>query len=146
TGGTRGLGAGIVDAFLAAGATVVTCARHEPTEPPRASVFLRVDVRDPGEVDAMLGEILQRFGRLDVVINNAGGSPLADAATASPRFAQAIVDLNLVAPLMIAERANEHMQAQRTGGVIINISSMSGTRPSPGTAAYGAAKAGLIAA
>src|SRR5205807_2353499 len=67
-----------------------------------------------------------------------------EAATASPRFSEAIVRLNLLAPLAFAQQANAVMQAQPEGGVIINIGSVSGTRPSPGTAAYGAAKAGLI--
>ncbi len=83
------------------------------------------------------------YGRIDVVINNAGGAPAADAATASPRFSESIVRLNLLAPLHVAQRANHHMQ-QGDGGVIVNIASVSATRPSPGTAAYGAAKAGLL--
>jgi NAD(P)-dependent dehydrogenase (short-subunit alcohol dehydrogenase family) len=67
-----------------------------------------------------------------------------DAATASPRFSESIVRLNLLAPLNFAQRANAQMQDQDEGGVIINICSVSGVRPSPGTAAYGAAKAGLL--
>ena len=66
------------------------------------------------------------------------------AATASPRFSEAIIALNLLAPLHVATAANAVMQAQAAGGSIINIASVSGTRPSPGTAAYGAAKAGLL--
>jgi NAD(P)-dependent dehydrogenase (short-subunit alcohol dehydrogenase family) len=77
-------------------------------------------------------------------VNNAGGSPHADAATASSRFSSAIVALNLLAPLYLAQRANAVMQGQDEGGVIVNVASVSGTRPSPGTAAYGAAKAGLL--
>ncbi len=77
-------------------------------------------------------------------MNNAGGSPFADAATASPRFSRAIIDLNLTAPLDCSQTVNAVMQRQDTGGVIINVASVSGVRPSPGPAAYGAAKAGLI--
>src|SRR5947199_289373 len=66
------------------------------------------------------------------------------AATASPRFSAAILQLNLMAPLHFAQRANAVMQQQDEGGLILNIASVSGVRPSPGTAAYGAAKAGLI--
>jgi NAD(P)-dependent dehydrogenase (short-subunit alcohol dehydrogenase family) len=91
-----------------------------------------------------VGFAVERFGRLDVLVNNAGGSPFADAATASSRFSSAIVALNLLAPLYLAQRANAVMQEQETGGVIVNVASVSGTRPSPGTAAYGAAKAGLL--
>jgi NAD(P)-dependent dehydrogenase (short-subunit alcohol dehydrogenase family) len=78
-----------------------------------------------------------------VVVSNAGGSPYADAATASPRLHARIIELNLVAPLHVAQSANAVMQGQPGGGSIIMVGSVSGTRPSPGTAAYGAAKAGL---
>jgi NAD(P)-dependent dehydrogenase (short-subunit alcohol dehydrogenase family) len=89
-------------------------------------------------------QIVERHGLLDVVINNAGGSPPADVAEASPRFLSAIIALNLTAPLFVAQRANAVMQEQLGGGCIVNIASVSGMRPSPRTAAYGAAKAGLI--
>jgi NAD(P)-dependent dehydrogenase (short-subunit alcohol dehydrogenase family) len=83
-------------------------------------------------------------GSLDVLVNNAGGAPFALAATASPRFHEKILTLNLVAPLHFMQRANAQMQSQADGGAIVNIASVSGVRPSPGTAAYGAAKAGLL--
>jgi len=62
---------------------------------------------------------------------------------ASPRFHAKVIELNLIAPLHVAQAANAVMQGQPDGGSIIMIGSVSGTRPSPGTAAYGAAKAGL---
>ncbi|WP_037303953.1 SDR family oxidoreductase [Amycolatopsis orientalis] len=147
TGGVRGVGAGVTRTFLRAGAEVVTCARTEPERPVRdggrASTFISCDVRDAGEVDALFEEILRRHGRLDVVVNNAGGAPYAEVANASPRFHEKVIGLNLVAPLTVARAANAIMQRQESGGAIVNISSVSGTRPSPGTASYGAAKAGL---
>jgi NAD(P)-dependent dehydrogenase (short-subunit alcohol dehydrogenase family) len=79
-----------------------------------------------------------------VAVNNAGGSPPAPAAEASARFSERIVALNLLAPLHVAQAANRVMQGQETGGSIVNIGSISGMRPSPDTAAYGAAKAGLV--
>ncbi|HKX45132.1 MAG TPA: SDR family oxidoreductase, partial [Planctomycetota bacterium] len=81
---------------------------------------------------------------VDVLVNNAGGSPEAAAATASPRFSEAILRLNLIAPLVLSQQVNAVMQRQPAGGSIINIASVSAVRPSPGTAAYGAAKAGLL--
>jgi NAD(P)-dependent dehydrogenase (short-subunit alcohol dehydrogenase family) len=78
------------------------------------------------------------------LVNNAGGSPEVAAATASPRFSASIVALNLLAPLYCAQAANAVMQDQPEGGSITTITSVSGLRPSPGTAAYGAAKAGVI--
>jgi NAD(P)-dependent dehydrogenase (short-subunit alcohol dehydrogenase family) len=148
TGGARGIGRGIAIRFLERGADVVVCARHEPDEPPRAedrqAVFVAADVREPHDIDRLVTTAVDRFGRLDVLVNNAGGSPTADTATASPRFSIAIITLNLIAPLLVSQRANAVMQDQPDGGGIVNIASVSGLRPSPGTAAYGAAKAGLI--
>ncbi len=143
TGGVRGVGRGITDRFLAAGATVVCCGRHEPDPGDAAGEFVVADVRDPEQVAALVGTIVQSHGRLDVAVNNAGGSPAVASADASPRFSESIIRLNLVAPLHVAREANAVMQAQAEGGVIINIGSVSGERPSPATAAYGAAKAGL---
>ena len=79
-----------------------------------------------------------------MLVNNAGGSPFAEAASASPRFSEKIVQLNLLGPLHFCQAANAVMQEQPEGGAIVNIASVSGVRPSPGTAAYGAAKAGLL--
>ena len=150
TGGTRGIGLGIARAFLAAGAQVLVCGRNEPsgsTPLPaadgRVAAFTRADVRDPAQAQRLIGEAAGRFGRVDVVVNNAGGSPAAAAATASPRLHAKVIELNLIAPLHVAQAANAVMQGQPEGGSIIMIGSVSGTRPSPETAAYGAAKAGL---
>ncbi len=143
TGGARGVGRGIVRGFLDAGFDVVTCSRHEPTVDLGVASHIRADVRDLSQVDGLVSAVINRYGTLDVVVNNAGGAPPVDAATASPRLHAKIIELNLVAPLHVSQRANSVMQQQETGGVIIMIGSVSGTRPSPGTAAYGAAKAGL---
>lgn len=144
TGGARGIGRGITEVLLAAGATVVTCGRSE-AEPPAGATHLLCDVRDPDSVAALVDGIVARFGRLDVVVNNAGGAPYALAAEASPRFHDKIVGLNLMSSLLVSQVANRVMQEQSGGGSIINISSISAARPSPGTAAYGAAKAGVDA-
>jgi NAD(P)-dependent dehydrogenase (short-subunit alcohol dehydrogenase family) len=148
TGGTKGVGRGITSRFLAAGADVVICGRSEPESLPSAggktAVFQPVDVRDVEQIQAFVDFTVAKFGRLDVLINNAGGAPNADAATVSPRFSESIVRLNLLAPLNFCQIANAVMQTQPDGGSIVNICSVSAVRPSPGTAAYGAAKAGLL--
>ena len=148
TGGGRGVGRGITEGFLAAGADVTICGRNEPEELPardgRSAVFVAADVREPDDIARVVDATVARTGRLDVLVNNAGGGPPADSATASPRFTRAIVELNLIAPLVFAQQANAVMQEQDEGGVIVNIASVSGTRGSPGSAAYGAAKAGLL--
>lgn len=148
TGGGRGVGRGIAERFLAAGGEVVVCGRNRPESLPEAggrkAHFEAADVREPEQVDRLVASTLEHRGRLDVLVANAGGAPAADAATVSPRFHEKIIALNLVAPLHCAQRANAAMQAQAEGGVVLFITSVSGMRPSPGTAAYGAAKAGLI--
>lgn len=140
TGGARGIGLGITHALIEAGATVVTCSRSEVDSPVE---HLTCNVRDPEAVHALIARIVEGYGRLDVLVNNAGGAPYAEAASASPRFHDSVVGLNLMAALTCSQAVNAVMQQQDTGGVIVNISSVSATRPSPGTAAYGAAKAGL---
>jgi len=138
TGGARGVGRGITDVLHEAGACVVVCGRTPPAHDLPAE-FRPCDVRDPEQVSALV----RSLGRLDILVNNAGGTPPAMAAEASPRLHSKIVELNLLAPLIVAQAANSVMQQQDTGGVIVMVSSVSGHRPSPGTAAYGAAKAGL---
>ncbi|HEX4094954.1 MAG TPA: SDR family oxidoreductase [Trebonia sp.] len=146
TGGTRGIGAGIARGFLRAGARVLVCGRTEPAELPcadgRTACFTRADIRDAEQAAGTVRYCLDLFQRLDVLVSNAGGSPSASAATASPRFHAKVIELNLIAPLHIAQAANAVMQQQGSGSIIM-VGSVSGGRPSPGTAAYGAAKAGL---
>jgi NAD(P)-dependent dehydrogenase (short-subunit alcohol dehydrogenase family) len=144
TGGAKGIGRGITERFLADGARVVVCGRTPPEQPVGDAVFVAADVRDAEAAARVIVAAVERFGRVDVLVNNAGGSPYAEAATASPRFSAAIVALNLLGPMYLSQRANTVMQGQESGGVIVNVASVSGTRPSPGTAAYGAAKAGLL--
>ena len=143
TGGVRGVGAGITRALLAAGAEVVTCARRPPEDLPPKAHFRSVDVREVEAAQQLVAGVAEEFGRLDLLVNNAGGAPYAAAATASPRFHARVMDLNLLAPLVLSQAANAVMQSQESGGGIIMISSVSGLRPSPDTAAYAAAKAGL---
>jgi len=148
TGGGRGVGRGITRRFLETGADVVICGRNEPDEEieadGRTAVFTRADVREFDEIESVVAFTRERFDRLDVLVNNAGGAPEAPAATASPRFSEAIIRLNLISALNFSQQANAVMQGQEEGGCIINIASVSAIRPSPGTAAYGAAKAGLL--
>ncbi len=155
TGGTRGIGRGIAEAFLAAGADVVVCGRTavrpeelpatgDPTGTGRRAAFVVADIREAEQATAVIDAAAEQFGQVDVLVNNAGGSPEVEAAKASPRFINSIVALNLLAPIYCAQAANAVMQDQAEGGSIVNIGSVSGIRPSPGTAAYGAAKAGLV--
>ncbi len=137
TGGTRGVGAGIAQAFVAAGADVVVCARRPPDIPVEGAEFAPLDVRDPAAVRDFFGGL----PRVDVLVNNAGGAPYRLLADAGPERHARVVELNLVAPLTVSLAAHDHLSRAR--GAVVMIGSVSGGRPSPGTAAYGAAKAGL---
>ena len=149
TGGTRGLGRIISESFLDAGANVVTCARNAPEKPifseltGKKAVYFETDVREPQKVESFISEVVEQFGRIDVLINNAGGAPSVESSDASPRFNEKVVSLNLLASMHCCQSVFPVMAEQEDNGVIINISSVSGSRPNPGGMAYGAAKAGL---
>jgi NAD(P)-dependent dehydrogenase (short-subunit alcohol dehydrogenase family) len=137
TGGTRGVGAGIAKAFVEAGADVVTCARRPPEEPVEGTEFVPVDLRDADAVRAFFAGL----PRVDVLVNNAGGAPYRRLDQSASEWHARVVELNLLTPLTASLAAYE--QLRRARGSVVMIGSVSGTRPSPGTAAYGAAKAGL---
>src|SRR3974390_3474334 len=142
TGGGRGIGRGLGAGCAGAGARVLVVCRHGPESLPSGVEFVAADVREPEQVDAVVAECMRRFGRLDVLVNNAGGSPPAATATAPRRFTAGIIALNLTAALVCAQKANAVMQAQ-DGGAIVNIASVSGVRASPNTLPHGAGKGGL---
>jgi NAD(P)-dependent dehydrogenase (short-subunit alcohol dehydrogenase family) len=142
TGGTRGLGRVIAARLAASGCAVTVCGRSAPEMLPDGIAFASCDVRDAGATKALIESVIAIHGRLDLLVNNAGGSPEAKLDAASPRFVDAIMQLNLLGPIYLAQAAYPHLRA--SSGNIINIASVSGVRPSPGTSIYGAAKAGLL--
>lgn len=143
TGGTRGLGLRMARQLASAGCRVVVCGRNAPESLPDGISFRAADIRDPDQARELVEAVVAEHGRLDILVNNAGGSPHAEAATASPRFFDAIIKLNLSSAMYMSQAAYGPMKAAG-GGSIVNIASVSAIRPSPMTAAYGAAKAGLL--
>lgn len=148
TGGSRGIGRQICEAFAEAGASVETCSRKLVDVPYRHPGIhaSAVDVRDPEATKAWLAECAKKAGGIDVLVNNAGGAPSVDSAEASPKLTAKILELNLTAPLVLSQQVHPHMLARETGGSIVNIVSISSIRPTPRGTAYGAAKAGLLCA
>ncbi len=153
TGGSQGVGLGIARAFLDAGASVVTCARSHFDAPPAARNdaelarcrHVSADVRDDAQIEAVVQTAVTEFGRLDVLVNNAGGQPPADTATVSPRFIKSIIEINLTGPMIFAQKAYQAIEKTAGSGSIINISSQASLPNGSGgsLAPYGAAKAGL---
>ncbi len=142
TGGTRGLGRIVAGRLADAGCRVFVCGRNAPDDLPSEIAFRAADIRDPVQAASLVDGIAAEGGRFDILANNAGGSPPCPAEKASAGFVDAVLKLNLTAPLYLAQASHRHMSER--GGSIVNIASVSGIRPSPGTAVYGAAKAGLL--
>lgn len=146
TGGGRGIGRGITRTFAENGANVIICGRREPDDFSNAIApkvhFTSLDIRQPDAAKALIDFALEKTGRVDTLVNNAGGGPPVASKNASPRLTESVVKLNLLAPINLCQAA--YPELVKSGGSIINISSVSATRSSPGSVAYGAAKAGLL--
>lgn len=155
TGGSRGLGREMVRAFAAAGAEVVIASRKlanceqlaaeiEATTG-RQAMPVACHVGDWEQIDAMVEAVYARFGRIDVLVNNAGMSPLYDSLAAHPEaLYDKVFDVNLKGPFRLMANVGTRM-AEGDGGSIINISSGGAIRPMPSIIPYSAAKAGLNA-
>ena len=148
TGGSKGIGLEITKTFLKHQANVIILARNKPKRKIQskgnAGYFIECDIRNTQSIDNAIKDIASKYKSIDVLINNAGGAPMADSLTASPKFHEAIIDLNLTAPLNLSQKIAKKMIKQKTVSNIINISSVTATRPTPGSAAYGAAKGALV--
>jgi len=150
TGAGRGIGEGIARVFAGAGAKVVVAARRTQ-EIERVAKEIRAgggdaiacttDVTDDASVEALAQEAIREYGKLDVWVNNAGGSPVQAKLTKLPREEwDATIRLNLTAVWCCTVIAAEHMEE---GGRVLNISSKAAVDTVPGSGHYAAAKAGV---
>jgi 3-oxoacyl-[acyl-carrier protein] reductase len=151
TGGSKGLGAGLVEAFLAAGYCVETCSRsrteilrtweEEPHTKDRFH-FTGADLSDPADAERFVKEAAARWGRIDVLVNNAGVAREGVIGLFDNDALDQVIDLNLKGTIYVTRAASREMLAKRSGA-IVNISSVIGLSGYRGLSVYGATKAAL---
>lgn len=133
SGGSGALVRGVAARFGEAGADVTAAVDGEDLE-----------TSDAAAVDAFVGALVERAGRLDVAVHCVGADPHLDAATADARAVDRVIRRDLLAGVHLSQRANAVMQHQDGGGTIVHVTTLDGRRPRPGTAVWGAAGAGLL--
>jgi NAD(P)-dependent dehydrogenase (short-subunit alcohol dehydrogenase family) len=153
TGGTRGIGRGIAEAFAAAGAGVCVLARKaDELEETRAALgSLDVPVAtvagsagDPDTIAAAVDACMDELGGLDVLVNNAATNPtFGPMIETENRAVRKVLEVNVEGPLLLAQHAHRAWMADH-GGVILNIASVGGIHPSPFIGIYNASKAALV--
>ena len=155
TGGSRGLGKEMAFAFAQCGADVVIASRKVDNcvavadditrTTGRRALPIGCHVGDWGQIDAMVERVYAEFGRIDVLVNNAGMSPLyPNLHEHGEALYDKVFDVNLKGPFRLMATVG-HRMAEGDGGSIINVSSIASVRPTPNVIPYSAAKAGLNA-
>ncbi|EXG82327.1 SDR family NAD(P)-dependent oxidoreductase [Cryptosporangium arvum] len=151
TGATSGIGVDVARAFVAEGANVVLAGRRRELgealagELGPAASFTATDVSDEGAVAALLDLTVERHGRLDVLVNNAGSpSQLGSIEDVDAAAFRAAHEVNLMGALYGIKHATGHLRRQGSGGSIINMASITGTRAVYAGVAYSTSKAALI--
>ncbi len=146
TGGTKGTGKAIASRLQQAGATVIVTARNAPAGESENLDFIPADLSTPEGTQKVTGEVLRKYGRLDILVNNLGGSetPGGGFAVLTDHDWEETLQTNLLAPVRL-DRAFLPKMIIRGNGVIIHIASIQGRLPLyDSTLPYAAAKAGLI--
>jgi len=153
SGGSRGLGRVLVDAYLSQGARVATFSRaandyidQRTKEDPDEARFLwrSTDARKPREVRTFVEEVVKRFGRIDVLINNAASLAEGVLAVMSDRDVGALVEANLLSAITLTQACARIMITQ-AAGAIVTVSSINSVRGFAGVSVYGATKAAMDA-
>ncbi|WP_439540607.1 SDR family NAD(P)-dependent oxidoreductase [Sphingomonas sp.] len=153
TGGANGIGKGIALGMAGFGADIVIVDIDAEAGARLAgdiaaaggrSLFVHADVMDRGALRAAIDSAAGQFGRLDVLVNNAGGGRPVKFMTQSERSRDRHVEFNLGSLMTATHHAAQHMIAFGNGGAIINVSSIEGLRAAPGYAVYAACKAGML--
>ncbi|MCL9813752.1 SDR family NAD(P)-dependent oxidoreductase [Natranaeroarchaeum aerophilus] len=153
TGSSSGIGKAIAERFAADGVDVVLCSREQDnvdpvaesitdSDRPGSALAVECDVTDRDAVDALVETTVEEFGGLDVLVNNAGASFMADFDGISPNGWETIVDINLTGTYHCTQAASEYLKDG--GGCVINLSSEAGQDGAPYMSHYAAAKAAVI--
>jgi len=151
TGSSSGIGAAIARALAAEGAHVVVNSRSSTTAGEAVAseiggTYRQADVADPEAARALVAAVAGEQGRLDILVNNAGTTrliPHADLDAATPEIWAEIYATNVIAPFVLTTAAAPHLRAAPAGGVIVNIGSLAGVRPTGSSIPYAASKAAL---
>ena len=150
TGASRGIGRAIAVALAAEGANVVVnytnssdVAQQLAAELAPRSIALQADVSKADQVEALLNAVMEKWGRVDVLVNNAGITRDTLLLRMKPEDWQAVIDTNLTGVFLCTKAISKVMLKQRVGR-IINIASVAGQMGNPGQANYSAAKAGVM--
>jgi NAD(P)-dependent dehydrogenase (short-subunit alcohol dehydrogenase family) len=146
TGGTKGIGKAVADRLAKAGAKVIITARNEPAVNEFGHHFIKADLSKAEETKPVISSILEKFGTIDILVNNMGGSnsPSGGFSVLTDEHWENDLQLNLMAPVRV-DRAVVPAMLEKKSGVIIHISSLSGLLPFwESLGAYAAAKAALI--
>ncbi|MGW2255359.1 oxidoreductase [Kitasatospora sp. NPDC001660] len=148
TGANSGFGQAIAEAAIAAGDTVVAAARRPETlkgladAHPGRVVPVRLDVTDPAQIAAAVEDALSRFGRIDVLVNNAGRGLIGAVEECADRELRDLMELHFFGPAALTRAVLPHMR-ERGSGAVVQMSSMGGRFSFPGVGAYSATKFAL---
>jgi 3-oxoacyl-[acyl-carrier protein] reductase len=143
TGGGRGIGRGLADRMVAEGARVAVLDLAFPDDAPQDRLSVRCDVTDPGSTRAAVAEVVEAFGTVDVLVNNAGILVEGAVADLDPAAFKATLDVNVGGVFLMSQAVIPVMR--RAGrGRIINAASFAAIVPSVGSAAYAASKAAVV--
>lgn len=150
TGASQGIGRGIAEAYIAKGAQVVLADVNEKlgkeiSEQLVGSLFIKTDVRKESDIKKLMKETVKQFGRIDIVINNAGKSEFKNLFELSVDEWDDVINTNLRSVFLCSREAAVYMRKQESGGSIVNIASTRAIMSEPNSEAYAASKGGIVA-
>ena len=150
TGASQGIGRGIAEAYVAKGAQVVLADMNEKlgkeiSEQLVGSLFIKTDVRKESDIKKLMDETVKQFGRIDIVINNAGKSEFKNLFDLSLDEWDDVINTNLRSVFLCSREAAVYMRKQESGGSIVNIASTRAIMSEPNSEAYAASKGGIVA-